>query len=214
MALVKLGHLVGILLLTLTVGTAVPAAAQYPPVVGNGRVTRSEVKQCQCTQFSGDGFEPGTTITVYDKPANGAERVVATVTADNKGGFKVKVCFDEKSPEGEHTLIARGIQAGGEDAREVRATVRVEGTSCFGKGDEVHNPNGIGGEGEEEQPRGGGSGPGGTGSGDGSGPDVGGVGLPRTGTGYVLPGLLLGFTLVVTGAGVVHLTRRRRLVTL
>lgn len=211
MAHVKLVHLVGILLLTLTLGTAVPAAAQYPPVVGNGRVTRSEVKQCQCTQFSGDGFEPGTTITVVDRGPNGAERVVATVTADDKGGFKVKVCFDESSQEGRHTLIARGIEAGGEDAREVRATVQVEGTACFGKGDEVHNPNGeIGGEGEEEQPRGG---SGGTGSGDGSGTDVDGVGLPRTGTDYVLPGLLLGFTLVLTGAGVVHLTRRRRLVT-
>lgn len=211
----KLGHLVGILLLTLTLGTAVPATAQYPPVVGNGRVTRSEVKQCQCTQFSGDGFEPGTTITVIDRSPNGAERVVATVTADDRGGFKVKVCFDEKSQEGQHTLVARGIEAGGEDAREVRATVQVEGTTCFGKGDEVHNPNGVGGEGEEEQPRGGsGPGSGGSGSGDGSGPDVDGVGLPRTGTGYVLPGLLLGFTLVVTGAGVVHLTRRRRLVTL
>jgi len=211
---VKLGHLVGILLLTLTLGTAVPAAAQYPPVVGNGRVTRSEVKQCQCTQFSGDGFEPGTTITVVDRGPNGAERVVATVTADDRGGFKVKVCFDEKSQEGRHTLIARGIEAGGEDAREVRATVQVEGTTCFGKGDEVHNPNGVGGEGEEEQPRGGSGGTDGEGTGSGDGTGVGGVGLPRTGTGYVLPGLLLGFTLVVTGAGVVHLTRRRRLVTL
>ena len=204
----KLRHLIGTLMVALTLGVSVvPAAAQYPPVVGNGRVTRSEVKQCQCTQFSGDGFEPGTVVTITDRGPSGPARVVATVTADSRGEFKVKVCFDETSDEGQHTLTATGTQPGG-GAREVRATVTVEGSVCFAKGDEVHNPNGIEGEDDEEQGRGG------TGSGDGSGPDVGGVGaLPRTGTGYVLPGLVLGFLLVATGTGVVHLTRRRRLAT-
>jgi hypothetical protein len=202
---VKLRHLIGILMVVLTLGVAaVPASAQYPPVVGNGRVTRSEVKQCQCTQFSGDGFEPGTVVTITDKGPKGPARVVATVTADSRGEFRVKVCFDEKSAEGKHTLTATGTQRGG-GAREVRATVTVKGSVCFAKGDEVHNPNAIGGEDDDEQGRGGT---------DGDGPTVGGVGaLPRTGTGYVLPGLMLGFLLVATGTGVVHLTRRRRLVT-
>lgn len=205
----KLGHLVGTLVLAITLGTALPAAhAQYPPTVGSGRVTRSELKQCQCTQFSGSGFEPGTAVTIVDRGPNGIERVVGTTTADAKGDFKFKVCFDEKSEQGSHTLIARGIDAETGGAREVRATVHVEDTVCFKKGDEVHNPNVIGGE-DEEEPRGNG---GNGGSGGRPGTGVGGVDLPRTGTDYVVPGLLLGFTLVVTGSGVVHLTRRRRLV--
>lgn len=198
----RLRHLAGAALLALTVGAAVPhASAQYPPTVANGRVTRSEMKQCQCTQFSGDGFAPGTTVTVYDKGPDGIERVVGSVTTDGKGEFKLKVCFDETSSQGEHTLIGRGDQPDG-GAREVRATVTVSGTVCFARGDEVHNPNAIAGV-DEESPR----------EDTGSGPDVGGVGLPRTGADYVVPGLLLGFVLVLTGTGVVHLTRRRRLVT-
>jgi hypothetical protein len=204
---VKLRHLAGLLLLAVTMGTALPAAhAQYPPTVGNGRVTRSELKKCQCTQFTGDGFQPGTEVTIVDKDPAGIEHVVGTATADNKGGFKIKVCFDEQAAQGDHTLIARGAAPGG-GAHEDRATVHVEGTNCFGKGDEIHNPNAVGSV-DEEQPRNDGSGA----TGSGSGPAVGGVGLPRTGADYVLPGLLVGFLLVVSGTAVVHLTRRRRLV--
>lgn len=214
---VKLRHLISALAVLLAVGAGVPvAAAQYPPTVGNGRVTRSEVKQCQCTQFSGDGFAPGATVTILDRGPTGPAKVVATVTADSKGGFKVRVCFDEKSAPGEHTLIARGKQADGRQ-REVRANVRIEGTACFGDDDEVHNPNAVGGK--DGEVVGGGSGSGGSGGAGGpggepgSGPTVGGVGvgLPRTGADYVLPGLLFGFALVVLGTSVVHLSRRRRL---
>lgn len=213
--MVKVRHLVGMLALMTVLGAGMPAAhAQYPPTVGNGRVTRSEVKQCQCVQFSGDGFLPGTTVTIVDRDSTGMERVVAKATADNKGAFKVKVCFDETARQGEHTLIGRGVSASG--PREVHAKVKVAGSVCFAKGDEVHTPTNVGGE-DEEQPRGGGNGaPGRPGGGTGvNGPSVGGVGggLPRTGGEYVIPGLLLGFTLVVTGTGVVHVTRRRRLVT-
>lgn len=212
----NLRHLAGAFALAVTLGGAVPAVhAQYPPTVGNGRVTRSEVKQCQCVQFSGDGFQPGTTVTVVDRNAAGLERVVGTATVDTRGGFRLKVCFDENSAPGEHTLVGSGVQPDG-GAHEVRATVTVEGTVCFSNADEVHNPSTVGGEDDEEQARGGSDGSGdgtGSGSGSGGGTGVGGVNLPRTGTDYVLPGLLLGFTLVVTGTGVVHLTRRRRLVT-
>ena len=208
----KLRHLVGALALAMTMGISATAAqAQYPPTVANGRVNKSEVKQCQCVQFSGDGFEPGSSVTIVDRAPGGVETVVATVTADTKGEFRVKVCFDEKSVQGEHTLIGRGTGSDG-NGREVHAAVTVDGTVCFGKGDEIHNPNAVGGEDDEEQGREG------TGSGSGSGPSVGGVGegvgaLPRTGAGYVVPGLLFGFLLVATGTGVVHLTRRRRFAT-
>ena len=208
----KVLHLVGAMALALAMGVSATAAhAQYPPTVANGKVNKSDVKQCQCVQFSGDGFEPGSTVTVVDRAPGGVEKVVATVTADSKGEFRVKVCFDETSAQGEHTLIGRGTGDDGK-GREVRATVTVDGTVCFGKGDEIHNPNAVGGEEGEEQGREG------TGSGSGSGPSVGGVGegvgaLPRTGASYVVPGLLFGFLLVATGTGVVHLTRRRRFAT-
>jgi hypothetical protein len=206
---------VGILLLTLGAFVAAPAAhAQYPPTVGAGRVSRSELKQCQCTQFSGEGFAPGTSVTVVDEQPGGGERVVTTVTADDKGGFKVKVCFDQTAPEGEHTLVARGAGTDG-GAHEDRATVTVQGSVCNGKNDEVH-PN-VSGEDTSTENRGGGgtqagSGGAGGGSGEGSGDGLGGVPLPRTGADVILPGLALGFCLVLAGAATVHLTHRRRVV--
>lgn len=213
---------VGILLLTLGALAAAPAAyaQQYPPTVGAGRVSRSELKQCQCTQFSGDGFVPGTPVTVVDEQPGGAERVVGTVTADDKGSFRLKVCFDETSAEGDHTLVARGADPAG-GAHEDRATVTVRGSVCNGKNDEVHPHTGGGdttGDSTENRDGGAGAGPGsgsgGSGSGSGSGSDGGvrGVPLPRTGADVILPGLALGFCLVLAGAATVHLTHRRRAV--
>ena len=207
----RLRSALGTVVLTLVLGTVAPAAhAQYPPTVGAGRVTRSDMKQCQCTQFSGDGFAPGSTVVVVDRGPDGIERPVGTTTADSKGEFKFKVCLDEKAPQGEHTLIARGSAPSGLP-REVRANVRLDGSVCYRKGDEIHNPNVIDGD-EDEQPDTGNNGTGNDGDGDGNG-SVGPGKLPRTGAEYVIPGLLLGFTLVLTGTGLVHLTRRRRLVT-
>ena len=198
----RLRNTIGTLVLALTLGAALPAAhAQYPPTVGSGRVTRSELKQCQCTQFSGDGFAPGTTVVVVDRGPDGVERTLGTATADERGRFRFKACLGENAAEGTHTLIGRGVNESG-GPREVSATVRVAGSVCFRKGDEMHDVD------DEEQPR-----DGGTGGGDGGTGGAGGGGLPRTGAGYVLPGLLLGFALVVGGTVVVHLTRRRRLVT-
>ena len=207
----------GTLVLVLTLGAAVPAAqAQYPPTVGSGRVTRSELKQCQCTLFTGDGFEPGSSVLILDRGPDGIARPLGTATVDHKGEFRFKACFDENDDEGTHRLLARGTGANGAP-REVSATVRVEGTICFRKGDEVHDPSEFDEDEDEE-----GRGEDGDGDGDGSagGPNVGGDrggrdgvgGLPRTGADYVLPGLLLGFLLVVTGTGAVHVARRRRLV--
>ena len=196
----RLRSALGAVVVALAVGAVAPtAAAQYPPTVGSGRVTRSEMKQCQCTQFSGDGFEPGSTVVVVDVGPDGVERPVGTATADSKGAFKLKVCLDENTPEGEHTLVGRGTTPSG-GLREVRANVRVDGSVCFRKGDEIHDPNVIiDDEDDDDGSVGGGR--------DGQG------GLPRTGAGYVIPGLGLGFLLVVSGTGVVHLARRRRLVT-
>lgn len=162
-------------------GATAPAWAQYPPSVGAGKVTRSSLKQCQCTQFSGDGFAPGSPVTIVDQYPDGSEHVVRTVVADSKGSFKTKVCFDQNAPQGKHTLIARGSDRQG-NAHEDRATVVVDGNICFQRGDEVHGDR--------------------FGRGDGGG-------LPRTGSGTTVPALFLGFGLVVAGSGVVLVFRRR-----
>ncbi|HEU0131834.1 MAG TPA: LPXTG cell wall anchor domain-containing protein [Mycobacteriales bacterium] len=174
--------LVGGLLAAFLLGGAVtPALAQYPPSVGAGKVTRSELKQCQCTNFSGEGFAPGASITITDVYPDGSRHVVQTVVADSKGGFKTKVCFDEHAPQGRHTLVARGDAAGGKGKHEVRSDVTVAGSVCYQKGDEVHGTRFERGTG----------------------------GLPKTGSDTTVPALLLGFGLVVAGSGVVLVYRRR-----
>jgi LPXTG-motif cell wall-anchored protein len=173
-----LGGLLAVLVMLVTGATA--AFAQYPPSVGAGRVTRSAMKQCQCTTFSGDGFKPGSSVTITDEYPDGSRHAVATVVADSKGRFTTKVCYDEKSAQGAHTLIASGTDANG-NPHEDRAVVNVHGTTCFMQGDEVHGSRFDRGEG----------------------------GLPRTGTNTTVPALLLGFGLVVAGSGVVLVFRRR-----
>lgn len=185
MITLKFRTLLGALLAVLVIGGATPSWAQYPPVVGAGRVTRSTLKQCQCTQFSGEGFKPGSTVTIVDRYPDGSEHVVRTVVADSKGGFKTKVCFDEKSPQGSHTLIGRGVAPDG-SAREVHSVVVVNGSVCFKKGDEVHGDRFSRGD---------------TGGTDGE--------LPFSGSASTIPMLLLGFGLVVAGSGVVLVFRRR-----
>jgi LPXTG-motif cell wall-anchored protein len=187
MATLKFRTLLGALLAVLVLGGATASWAQYPPTVGAGRVTRSTLKQCQCTQFSGDGFKPGTTVTIVDQYPDGSEHVLRTVVADSKGGFKTKVCFDEKAPQGQHRLIARGTDPNGR-AHEDTAVVVVKGSVCFQRGDEVHGDRfergneGVGGNGN---------------------------GLPFSGSSSTVPMLLLGFGLVVAGSGVVLVFRRR-----
>jgi hypothetical protein len=130
-------HVAGALALAFVLVGAGAASAQYPPTVGAGRVSRTDLKQCQCTQFTGDGFAPGTPVSIVDVQPDGTERVVGTEVADAKGGVKSKVCFDETAPQGRHTLVARGADAAG-NAHEDRATVTVSGSVCYGHGDEVH----------------------------------------------------------------------------
>lgn len=120
-------------LCALLLSFATAATAQYPPTVGNGAVNRSTVKQCQCVQFSGDGFEPGSQVTITD---NGV--VVARVTADSQGRFRHRVCFDERSAQGEHELRGSGTNPSG-GAHVVRAVVTVRGDTCFRRGDEVND---------------------------------------------------------------------------
>jgi LPXTG-motif cell wall-anchored protein len=156
------------------------AFAQYPPSVGAGKVTRSTLARCQCTQFSGEGFKPGSSVTISDEGPSGNRRAVATVVADSKGRFTTKVCFDGTSEQGAHTLVASGAGPDGAPHDDT-AVVTVQGSVCDRKGDEVHGDRFDRGEG----------------------------GLPRTGSNTTVPALLLGFGLVVAGSGVVLVFRRR-----
>lgn len=123
--------LLSTLLWLLVPGTA--AYAQYPPTAGNGEVNRSTVKRCQCVLFSGDGFAPGSQVTITD---NGV--FVARVVADGRGRFRHRVCWDERQGEGRHDLLASGANVSG-GTHEARASVIVRGDTCFRRGDEIHD---------------------------------------------------------------------------
>jgi LPXTG-motif cell wall-anchored protein len=115
---VKLRNVVGTFLLTLFLGTALAtaASAQYPPQAANGRVTKSTVGPGGCVTFSGDGFAPGSTVTVTDNNAT-----VGTATASVTGTFSLQVC-----PQvlGVHILRGTGKTPTGA-TRVVVAQVRV-----------------------------------------------------------------------------------------
>ncbi len=117
----KLRDVVGTLMLAVFFGLALaPAAsAQYPPTVGNGRVSRSSVGPGGCVTFTGDGFAPNTPVTVTDN-----NETVGTVTTSPTGTFSIEVC-----PEvlGVHILRGTGKTPTGA-TRVVVAQVRVLGS--------------------------------------------------------------------------------------
>lgn len=113
------------MLLSLALGA--PAQAQYEPEVGNGTVTKSQPKKGECITFSGDGFLPGTTVTITDNGAN-----LGTATAGADGGFDFEYCA---SVLGVHILKGDGADNDG-GTRSVVATVTVlgAGLSVTGSG--------------------------------------------------------------------------------
>ena len=90
--------------LVLATGTGARAECYPPnPNHGSGHVDRTRVAPGECVQFSGDGFQPKTTIAIAD---NGASR--GTTRADKDGAFSTPVCFGSDTTPGQHTLTARG----------------------------------------------------------------------------------------------------------
>lgn len=192
--------------LVLMTGTGAQADC-YPPNAGHGagRVDKTRVAPGECVVFSGNGFRPGSTVTVAD---NGA--VVGTAEANASGEFSERVCFGASTTPGQHELTGTGPDQGGDCApgsgngngtRTVRATVFVLGES-------VVAPPGGG----NEEPRGEAPGVGGVGGNNGnngSGGSGGSGGLPFSGditlveTGFAL-------LLILAGAAVLVAARPRR----
>lgn len=103
-------------LLTL-VGLGSSASAQpYPPSEDEGTVNRSTVEAGGSVIFCGDGFAPGSTVTILVD-----EEVEGTRTADAEGEFCTTITLDEP---GTYELSGVGVDADG-GARVVTATVTV-----------------------------------------------------------------------------------------
>ena len=113
----KLRHLLGAFLaLFFVLGTATAASAQYGATTGNGTVDDGAVPPGECVTFGGDGFAPGSEVTISD---NGT--TVGTVDASLTGTFSTEVC-----PEvlGVHILRGTGVDVAG-NQRVVTARVVV-----------------------------------------------------------------------------------------
>jgi hypothetical protein len=107
-------------------GPVVHAAGPYPPPPasgGQGQVDDSRVEAGECVIFSGDGFKPGTTVTIRD---NG--KVVGTAPVAADGTFSKRICFDTDAKPGRHTLTATGVATDGRPLT-VSAVVFVTGVS-------------------------------------------------------------------------------------
>ena len=164
-------------LLVLLGGGAAPALAEdYPlPTHGQGKVDKTRVVAGECVIFSGDGFKPGTPLTITD---DGTE--VATTTADANGEFSTQVCFSTTARLGRHVLMAEGIGANGA-ARDVTATTTVVGASSTRP--PPGGSTGGSGTGTGTGTGGIGNGSGGVGNGTGTGNGTGGNGTGGNGTG-------------------------------
>jgi hypothetical protein len=103
-------------------GTAL-AASYPPPTTGQGQVDRSVVHPGECVHFSGGGFAKGASLVITD---NGHR--TTTGKANQKGNFRVRVCFSSNATLGRHVLRASG-EGYNTAPRVVSAEVRVEGLS-------------------------------------------------------------------------------------
>lgn len=110
--------LLGLAALTTMLGLVLSATAQaqYAPAQGNGRVSASRINPGDCVTFSGDGFAPGSSVSITD---NGTS--VGTATANAAGTFSTQVCI---SVLGNHVLRGTGQTIGG-TSRVVSARVVV-----------------------------------------------------------------------------------------
>ena len=98
-----------------------PAAALaqtrgYVAEVGSGQVSQGTVGPGGTVEFCGDGFAPGSTVTVADEGV-----VIATGTADGSGALCVTVTL---TGAGTHVLTMTGLTEAG-NPRTVTAAVRV-----------------------------------------------------------------------------------------
>jgi len=114
----------GTLTILLGMALAPAAAAQYPPTSSSGRVTAGRVEPGGCVTFSGDGFEPGTDVTVTDNDTE-----VRTVQATDTGAFSTSVC---PTVLGVHILRGTGTGANGGERTVTAEVTVVESLSATG----------------------------------------------------------------------------------
>lgn len=108
----------------LTAAVAGPAAAQqYPPSEGALAISTSEAAPGEPVTLSGDGFAPGSdiTITFESTPV-----VVGTTRADATGRFTTQVRIPLDATPGMHTLRAIGVDPAGRP-RVLTTAIRVAG---------------------------------------------------------------------------------------
>jgi hypothetical protein len=171
-----------------SLAVALPATAP----TGDGLLggVPSQVAQGASVTVTGDGFLPGTTITlgIYSTPTS-----LGTASVDASGAFSATVTIPITTLLGAHTIAAAGVSASG-DARTLAApsTVVAAGTGS--------GSNGSSGSG------------GGTGATSGSGSTSGATSDGLSSTGGTVPiGLIVGGLLAAAvGAILVWRVRRER----
>jgi len=90
------------------------------PSVG---VSAGVVAAGELVEFSGDGFEPGSTVLIAVAEGDESPFVLGEVLTDDDGAFVVEIGFDEP---GTYTLVASGYDVNGEE-RTLTSTVTVTG---------------------------------------------------------------------------------------
>lgn len=214
--------LAGSVLLALPAFAAAPGDPSPYPVpssqTGSLGTTTTNVGVGGVVVISGNGFAPGTTITINITVNNGFRAIernsapamgsllatgktrsaatvqgfaAQTVNADANGAFTASVTLTQA---GVNVITASGLDPDG-NLRTLTTTVLVGGTgSGVGSGNGSGNGSGTGS---------------GTGSGSGGGSASGVGGLPNTGADLKMP-VILGGALVLLGGGTLVASRRRK----
>jgi titin len=109
------------LMLFVTGGQSSAAAQQYPPSGNALTVSKANAATGETIALSGDGFAPGSTITITIESTS---RVLGNVVADPAGAFTADVIIPAGLDAGLHTLKAIGTAAeGGELTLSASVTV-------------------------------------------------------------------------------------------
>jgi hypothetical protein len=93
-----------------TAMVASPAHAQYAPTESELTVTSTTAAPGEAITISGDGFCPGTPVTVTVEPVEGEEpaRTLDSFATDAEGAFSRSVTLPEDLPVGDYMLRATG----------------------------------------------------------------------------------------------------------
>ncbi|HVM06439.1 MAG TPA: hypothetical protein VM242_14830 [Acidimicrobiales bacterium] len=105
---------------------ASPAAAQYPPSDQQLTVTDASPEPGQEVQVAGDGFMPGSTVSIYFESV---PVLLATATVDQQGHFAVWVRIPRDAEQGWHLFRVKGT---GTDGRPRELTIPIYVSAASG----------------------------------------------------------------------------------